>query len=149
MREINRYKGLTNNICINCQKALGGCAWADRCEKIENWEAILVQFKFDGIHFIDSYYIIDCPEFEPDKPLTAKDLKDDAVITLIGKVYREGVKDYINAIKYYNAMKSSFYSNTWDLINAKAEINRFRKCLPDWVADTALKLYKEEVACDY
>lgn len=60
------------NICIDCQKACGGCSWSRSFTPVEGWTAEKVVIR-NGIidHKVrntETYHIIECPEFVRDKP---------------------------------------------------------------------------------
>lgn len=46
----------SDTICWHCEKACGGCSWADRFEPVEGWVA-----RKGNI----SYNVRKCPEYEP------------------------------------------------------------------------------------
>lgn len=57
------------NICIECQKACGGCSWSKSFEPIEGWTAKKCHLPMVGrnsVTYIETYYITACPEFEQD-----------------------------------------------------------------------------------
>lgn len=66
------------NICIDCQKACGGCSWTGvdpvtkklRFEPVRGWtaEETIIRCKHRDVRRdIKSYHITACPEFVPDK----------------------------------------------------------------------------------
>lgn len=67
------------NICFDCQKALGGCAWSEinpetskpRFEPIPGWTAEKVTMTVNhkgGVYSTETYAITDCPLFVRDEP---------------------------------------------------------------------------------
>ncbi len=70
-----RNRGGTN-ICFDCKKACGNCSWSEidpetkrpAYKPVEGWKAIKVPYLIGAGSGIDStYYISECPEFEPDE----------------------------------------------------------------------------------
>ena len=61
-------KGITkkHTLCWKCQKACGGCSWSKDFTPVENWNAVPTKIKAYGTGdgTIDSYRVIECPEFE-------------------------------------------------------------------------------------
>ena len=75
-----RNRGGTN-ICFDCKKACGGCSWSriDPATKkpafkpVEGWKAIKVPYFIGAGSGIDStYYVSECPLFEPENECTEK-----------------------------------------------------------------------------
>lgn len=56
-------------LCWKCAKACGGCSWSDRSfTPVEGWVAETTKlhgYRGDG-GVIDSYRVIECPQFEDD-----------------------------------------------------------------------------------
>lgn len=55
-----------NSICWDCAKACGDCSWSDHNEHkpIKGWNAVKTTIKGDKGLTVDSYLVIECPEFE-------------------------------------------------------------------------------------
>ena len=53
------------NICFDCQKACGGCAWSTDFTPVPGWTAEKVMHKYAGV-WKPNYHITACPEFVPD-----------------------------------------------------------------------------------
>lgn len=69
---------MTDTICWKCANACGGCEWSKkRAKPVAGWEAIRRDL-YDGI---ESYIVLSCPEFEPDRPETQKESKNTRVWT--------------------------------------------------------------------
>ena len=78
------------NICFDCQKACGGCSWTEidpntgkpRFAPVEGWTAdrVLINLGNEGgvRRLSETYHIMRCPEFVPDKQRES----DDRNITL-------------------------------------------------------------------
>jgi hypothetical protein len=68
------------NICIDCQRACGGCSWTEvdletnkiRFEPIPGWTATPVRLNLGGVvsgpRFTTTYHITACPLYAPDPP---------------------------------------------------------------------------------
>lgn len=75
-------------LCWTCQRACGGCSWADRLEPVPGWTAIPVRMQHvEGVmqvpRYVDTYSITDCPEYEEDARAVALEPEQKTV------VYRE------------------------------------------------------------
>lgn len=57
--------------CWECVKAYGGCSWADSFTPVEGWKATKNTKrewkKGKGVTSVDSYNVMECPEFVKDK----------------------------------------------------------------------------------
>ena len=65
---------MSNELCWNCQKACGGCAWSDRLELVEGCSATPTERTLTGgkplKKCIDKgYHITQCPEFVADEKI--------------------------------------------------------------------------------
>lgn len=78
-----RNRGGTN-ICFDCKKACGGCSWSEwdtaekrpRFEPIKGWKAIKVPYFAGagrGAKIDSTYYITECPEFDPEEDYKGAD----------------------------------------------------------------------------
>lgn len=85
-RAINVKPSNKANICIDCQKACGGCSWT-RCETwkkgkpimfqpVEGWTAEKIYRVSQDGYVIETYSITACPEFIPDEPRKTQDIVD-------------------------------------------------------------------------
>lgn len=60
---------MKDTICWKCANACGGCDWSKkRAKPVAGWEAI----RRDLYGGIESYIVLSCPKFEPDKEKTVK-----------------------------------------------------------------------------
>ena len=76
----NTSSNKKTNICFDCQKACGDCAWTEldentgkpRFAPVEGWTAEKVMINLGhgggGRRFSETYHITACPEFVQDKP---------------------------------------------------------------------------------
>lgn len=95
------YKLFQWQMCYDCAKALGGCSWADNFEPVNGWQAEKThKSRGSGKYadIIDSYDILFCPEFEPDKPIPAASLDFEGCIRLLCAIYRGASKEYTDAL---------------------------------------------------
>ena len=59
-----------DTLCWECEKAGGKCSWSKNFTPVEGWNAIPTKiscgYKKNGTepHFIDSFQVLECPEFE-------------------------------------------------------------------------------------
>ena len=94
-----RNRGGTN-ICFDCKKACGGCSWSEwdvaekrtRFQPIEGWKAIKVPYfpgAGRGAKVDSTYYITECPEFEPDEGYKA-DAPTPAFCAVCGNPFTQG-----------------------------------------------------------
>lgn len=60
------YSGDDFQPCWTCTKACGGCSWSRNFIPVPGWKAEPTHIPSNG-DFADSYRIIECPEYEPDK----------------------------------------------------------------------------------
>jgi hypothetical protein len=59
------------NICWDCQKAVGGCSWSRDFTPVEGWDAENVPYQpweTQTVKYRDTYIIRGCPEFLRDEP---------------------------------------------------------------------------------
>lgn len=56
--------GYTEQPCYTCAKFCGGCAWSERFEPVEGWEAIPTVIKQQWGREIPSFAILHCPQYE-------------------------------------------------------------------------------------
>ena len=92
------------NICIDCQKACGGCSWSEidpeterpRFEPVPGWTArkVVLNTGFDGRSnrkvFVETYHITACPQFVPDPPRKTDNLElnDGEFLRIRGRVWK-------------------------------------------------------------
>ena len=57
-----RLKG--EQLCWTCSKAYGGCNWSACFEPVEGWTAEPVVICPNTNHPVETYHIIECPEYE-------------------------------------------------------------------------------------
>lgn len=85
-------KGTKKNqqtLCWKCDHACkGGCSWVDSFEPVPGWKA-----EHQVTASLDSYMVIDCPEFRPGGRL--KNMDSDGANALIEKVLSECADDFI------------------------------------------------------
>lgn len=57
-------------LCELCGKACGGCRWSRKDEQkpVEGWDAVRRDVPMTdnagGVHWVESYVVLECPEFE-------------------------------------------------------------------------------------
>ncbi len=53
------------SLCWDCKNACGGCSWSRNLTPVEGWEAKTIKVKgnFYTGEVLDSYVVINCPEF--------------------------------------------------------------------------------------
>lgn len=53
-------------LCLICQKAGGNCSWSKDFTPVEGWNAkpTKIRCREQKTGYIDSYHVIECPEFE-------------------------------------------------------------------------------------
>ena len=63
--------GKQQTLCWDCRNALGQCSWSQHPnpQPVDGWEEIPTQVKISGKygHTMQSYCVIRCPLFVPDK----------------------------------------------------------------------------------
>ena len=64
----------SRTICWDCAKACGKCSWSEygRWEPVPGWKAERTELRVNAGNFIESYTVIECPEFMPDLPAYSK-----------------------------------------------------------------------------
>ena len=57
-------------LCWTCQNACGGCSWSKRFIPVEGWDAKRRDVMKGQDHRTpnESYFVISCPQYVPDKP---------------------------------------------------------------------------------
>ena len=53
-------------LCWDCAKACAGCNWSRQHEPVDGWEAVPTKIKICSTVEMDTYRVINCPEFERD-----------------------------------------------------------------------------------
>lgn len=66
--EYKKKKRRWEQLCWDCKKACGGCAWSRNLTPVKGWVAEPTTIRFKGKngveHITDTYKIFECPEFE-------------------------------------------------------------------------------------
>lgn len=65
---------MKETLCWNCKKTCGGCSWTRSFAPVENWKAIRTKLKIQDER-IDSFVVLECPEFEEKYPFNITDRK--------------------------------------------------------------------------
>ena len=52
--------------CWTCQNACGGCSWSKDFQPVKGWQAEKTFLPSNG-EFAESYRIIECPQYKPDR----------------------------------------------------------------------------------
>lgn len=58
---------MASNICIDCKKSCGFCAWSAKLKPVEGWTATPIKKRVSGGSLVDGFYVVACPKFELDK----------------------------------------------------------------------------------
>ena len=59
-------------ICWDCARAINGCNWSIDGKPVEGWQAEPTQLKNKNGVYAESYCVISCPEFVPDRERKGK-----------------------------------------------------------------------------
>lgn len=55
------------SLCWNCKNALGGCSWSKSYVPIKGWKAIRSDVKTALHTYVESYFVLECPEYVKEK----------------------------------------------------------------------------------
>lgn len=104
-REIDRYLklyGKQKQLCEECRNACGGCKWSDELLPVDGWNAEPTKIYINKRKPIDSFHVIECPEYVPDRKRNVDHLTNDAAYRLMYAILFAMVRDYANScIKLY------------------------------------------------
>lgn len=71
----NGFRGKREQLCWTCAKATGFCSWSANFEPVEGWTATETQVyaqQENKPHYLKSYRITACPEYELDPKTSRK-----------------------------------------------------------------------------
>lgn len=129
------------NICETCQKATGGCAWADKFKPVEGWTANKVALKLHTGKTTTSYQITACPEYVQDEKL--KDINFEGMLNLLNAHLSKSVQEYIQAVKHYDLVCDLCGNKSEKAQLARQQVRIYeRDILPENIAQTALRKYR-------
>lgn len=61
------WKKMPQTICWGCQRATGGCSWADHGQQpVDGWKAIKTRLRAKTDEYTTSYIVLECPLFIAD-----------------------------------------------------------------------------------
>ena len=66
----NHFKpDMPSTICWDCQNACGGCSWSKyrMFQPVKGWEVIPTDIHIGNGVRVQSYVVLKCPQFKPDK----------------------------------------------------------------------------------
>lgn len=101
-REIDRYLklyGKQKQLCEECRNACGGCRWSDELMPVVGWNAEPSKIYIDKRKPIDSFHVIECPEYVPDRKRNVDHLTNDAAYRLMYAILFAMARDYANSCK--------------------------------------------------
>lgn len=58
---------MASNICIDCKKSCGLCAWSAKLKPVEGWTATPIKKRVSSGSLVDGFYVVACPKFEFDE----------------------------------------------------------------------------------
>lgn len=86
--------------CITCGNACGGCSWSRDFTPVEGWFAALQPVKnHEKQRTLESYLVMDCPEYTPDRRIRPEDISNDSVHALAAAVVEQAIADYRTCIR--------------------------------------------------
>jgi len=59
--------GKSETLCWTCANALKRCSWSRNFSPVEGWDAIPTKIRMDRGIAIDSFFVRDCPLYNPDR----------------------------------------------------------------------------------
>lgn len=101
-REIDRYLrlyGKQKQLCEECRNACGGCRWSDELLPVDGWSAEPSKIYIDKHKPVDSFHVIECPMYIPDRKKNVDHLTNDAAYRLMYAILFAMVRDYANSCK--------------------------------------------------
>ena len=100
------YAKKHDTICWECEKASGGCSWSRDFIPVEGWNAVptkIQQRNSDGKSIsIDSFDVVECPEFELMELLK---MRKDENVEVIRHIEGESIADRLLRRKYQKGRK--------------------------------------------
>ena len=81
--------------CITCGNACGGCSWSQDFTPVEGWIAEPTVNR-EGV---ESFHVIDCPEYCKDRPLNPNDVQENCLHALAAAVVEQAIKDYRDCVR--------------------------------------------------
>ena len=141
---------IEQTLCWDCGNAVPcadgkfGCSWSRNFEPVPGWTAEKHFKKYIYDQEIETYRVIECPEFTAEhKKITADSLSDEAAVRFRDAIVKCLVKDYRNrlamekkkqdkgkkpsAIPQENILRSSFFRTYLMDIDPEAVIDELRK----------------------
>ena len=100
--EIDRFiaeYGKEDQLCAKCWNACGGCRWSDELMPVEGWNAEPTKVYIDKRKPVDSFHVIACPLYIPDRKKNVDHLTNDAAYRLMYAILFSLVRDYANSCK--------------------------------------------------
>ena len=92
-----------NTKCLQCGKACDSrCSWSAELEPVDGWDAEYMPVKVtysqgDRIHYVDSYIVHACPEYDNDHgQVGTRDIDPNGLISLLEAVLDLTRQDYID-----------------------------------------------------
>lgn len=101
-REIDRFiiaHGKQKQLCAECGKACGGCRWSDKLMPVDGWNAEPSKIYINKHKPVDSFHVIECPEYVPDRKKNVDHLSIDAAYRLMYAILFAMVRDYANSCR--------------------------------------------------
>lgn len=102
-------------LCWDCQRAIGGCSWAHRGKPVEGWKAEpTIIHESDGD--FDSYLVVSCPKFKPDKKQYISTEKICAMLGICSSTYLRRTVREVTAMlreKGYANIHYDFHNLKW------------------------------------
>ena len=100
--EIERFviaHGKQKQLCATCGRACGGCRWSDELLPVDGWNAEQTQIFIDKRKPVDSFHVIECPMYIPDRKKNVDHLTNDAAYRLMYAILFAMVRDYANSCR--------------------------------------------------
>ena len=98
---MSRFNEKPDTLCWSCHNACGRCAWSAFGIPVDGWTATETTVRCDRGPLrhktIQSYIVIECPRYEPDKPMQAKNITDECFKHLLYALLNDLIWDYANA----------------------------------------------------
>lgn len=82
------------SLCFKCGNCVDGCSWSRTFTPVDGWKAEPNYINSDEA---ESYHVVECPLYVPDKPRSAEQIHDDGFKQLLYAVLNNMVRDYANA----------------------------------------------------
>lgn len=100
--ELDRFiiaYGKQKQLCATCGRACGGCRWSDELLPVDGWNAEPSKIYINKRKPIDSFHVIECPEYVPDRKRNVDHLTNDAAYRLMYAILFAMVRDYANSCR--------------------------------------------------